>query len=88
MEGRWKVRELWPQKDLGVYSSRFTADVPPHATTLVRLFPESSAGLRKGLRDIRDNATYLKFREKRPVDKPGYLPPKGFPCAECPRERK
>ena len=88
VEGRWKVRELWPQKDLGVYSSRFTADVPPHATTLVRLFPEDGAGLRKGLRDIRDNATYLKFREKRPVDKPGYLPPKGFPCAECPRERK
>jgi len=87
LAGRWRVRDLWAQKDLGFYSSRFAADVPPHATTLVRLFPQDGAGLAPGLKDIRHNSTYMQFREKRPVDKPGYMAPKGYPCAECPRER-
>ena len=87
LAGRWKVRDLWAQKDLGFYSSRFAADVPPRATTLVRLFPQDGAGLAPGLKDIRHNSTYMQFREKRPVDKPGYMAPAGYPCAECPRER-
>ena len=41
--------------------------------------------LRAGLRDIRDNYTYSQFAETRPVDKPGYIPARGYPCAECPR---
>ena len=49
MEGRWRVRDLWEQKDLGVFSSAYSADVPVHATHLVLLFPEAGAGLRKGL---------------------------------------
>ncbi len=88
VEGRWRVRDLWRQKDLGVFSSAYHADVPAHATQLVRLFPESDAGLRKGLNDIRDNAVYMMFSGKRPVDKPGYTAPSGPPCAECPRLKK
>ena len=88
IEGRWRVRDLWRQKDLGTYSSAYHVDVPSHATQLVRLFPESGAGLRKGLNDIRDNAVYMMFSGKRPVDKPGYIAPSGPPCAECPRIRK
>ena len=87
IEGRWRVRDLWEQKDLGVFSSAYFADVPAHATRLVRLFPEPGAGLRKGLGDIRDNAVYMMYVDKRPVDKPGYKAPSGYPCAECPRER-
>ena len=87
VEGRWRVRDLWEQKDLGVFSSAYFADVPAHATRLVRLFPETGAGLRKGLGDIRDNAVYMMYVDKRPVDKPGYKAPAGYPCAECPRER-
>ena len=87
VEGRWRVRDLWEQKDLGVFSSAYFADVPAHATRLVRLFPEPGAGLRKGLGDIRDNAVYMMYVDKRPVDKPGYKAPSGYPCAECPRER-
>ncbi|MBO7683159.1 MAG: NPCBM/NEW2 domain-containing protein [Kiritimatiellae bacterium] len=87
LEGRWRVRDLWRQEDAGVFSSAYSADVPTHATHLVRLFPEAGAGLAKGLGDIRDNAVYAAYAEKRPVDKPGYRAPSGWPCAECPRER-
>jgi len=87
IEGRWRVRDLWRQKDLGTFSSAYSADVESHATHLVRLYPEPEAGLRKGLKDIRDNAVYSMYAEKRPVDKPGYVAPAGPPCAECPHRR-
>ena len=87
IEGRWRVRDLWRQKDLGIFSSAYHADVEAHATHLVRLFPENGAGLRKGLGDIRDNAVYRMYTNKRTVDKPGYVAPSGPPCAECPRGR-
>ena len=86
--GRWRVRDLWRQKDLGTFSSQYTADVLAHATQLVRLFPENGAGLRVGLGDIRDNAVYMMYADKRPVDKPGYKAPSAPPCAECPRAKK
>ena len=87
IEGRWRVRDLWRQKDLGIFSSAYHADVESHATHLVRLFPENGAGLRKGLGDIRDNAVYRMYTNNRTVDKPGYVAPSGPPCAECPRGR-
>jgi alpha-galactosidase len=86
--GRWRVRDLWRQKDLGTFSSQYTSDVLAHATQLVRLFPENGAGLRVGLSDIRDNAVYMMYADKRPVDKPGYKAPSAPPCAECPRAKK
>ena len=87
LEGRWRVRDLWAQKDLGTYSSQYSADVHPHATHLVRFFPEQGAGLRKGLNDVRDNAIYSAYAETRHIDKPGYNAPAGPPCAECPSTR-
>ena len=87
IEGRWRVRDLWRQKDLGTFSSSYQAEVLPHATQLVRMFPEDGAGLRKGLADIRDNAVYSEYAKVRPVDKPGYKAPDKLPCAECPRMR-
>jgi alpha-galactosidase len=37
LEGKQQVRDLWRQKDLGVHSERFTAEVRPHGVVLVRL---------------------------------------------------
>ena len=85
LEGKWRVRDLWRQQDLGTFGAAYETDIPPRATTLVRLFPEPGAGLRAGLTDIRMNNVYFQFQEKRPVDRPGYVAPKGWPCKECPR---
>jgi len=87
LEGRWLVRDLWRQKDLGVYSVQYAADVPGHATQLVRLFPREDGRLADGVRDIRMNAVYRRFESVRPVDKPGYRAQKGYPCADCPKNR-
>ena len=87
LEGRWLVRDLWRQKDLGVYADHFSSDVLAHATDLVRLFPREGAKLRDGLRDVRDNSVYAHFQDVRPVDKPGYVAPTGYPCSECPRQK-
>jgi len=88
LEGGWKVRDLWRQQDLGIFSKAYSCEVLGHATQLVRLFPQPGAGLRKGLTDVRMNSVYYQFAEKRPVDRPGYLPPKGPPCAKCDRLKK
>jgi alpha-galactosidase len=39
--GKQRVRDLWRQKDLGVFDGKFSAkDVPRHGVVLVRLFPD------------------------------------------------
>lgn len=76
LEGRWRVRDLWAQQDVGTFEGRYAKEVFAHATHLVRFYPEAGAGLRKGLNDVRDNAIYSVYAPKRPVDKPGYTPPK------------
>ncbi len=35
--GKWIVRDLWRQKDLGVFESEFAADVRPHGVVMIRL---------------------------------------------------
>ena len=83
LEGKWLVRDLWRQKDEGIYGIRYSVEVPGHATHLVRLFPKEDAGLAEGVRDIRMNSVYIQFEELRPVDKPGYKAPKSYPCERC-----
>lgn len=39
LKGEQQVRDLWRQKDLGVHSETFTAQVNPHGVVLVRLTP-------------------------------------------------
>ncbi|MCR4409138.1 MAG: NPCBM/NEW2 domain-containing protein [Candidatus Saccharicenans sp.] len=36
--GSYRVRDLWRQKDLGVFSGGFETEVPPHGVALVRLW--------------------------------------------------
>ena len=35
--GKWIVRDLWRQKDLGVFENEFAADVRPHGVVMIRL---------------------------------------------------
>lgn len=37
IEGNHNVRDLWRQKDIGVYNSKFSANVPSHGVVLVKL---------------------------------------------------
>ena len=83
LEGKWLVRDLWRQKDEGIFGLRYSAEVPGHATHLVRLFPKDGAHLADGVSDIRMNAVYIQFEESRPVGKPGYKAPKSYPCERC-----
>lgn len=39
LKGKQQVRDLWRQKDLGIHSEGFTADVRPYGVVLVRLEP-------------------------------------------------
>jgi alpha-galactosidase len=39
IEGKWKVRDLWRQKDVGVLAKRFATTIPRHGVTFVRLSP-------------------------------------------------
>ena len=83
IEGKWLVRDLWRQKDEGIFGIRYTAEVLGHATHLVRLFPKEDARLAEGVTDIRMNSIYIQFEELRPVDKPGYRAVKSYPCGRC-----
>jgi alpha-galactosidase len=37
IEGRWRIRDLWRQRDLGEFVGEFGTEVPPHGVVLVRL---------------------------------------------------
>ena len=83
IEGKWLARDLWRQKDEGIYGITYIADVPGHATHLVRLFPKEDARLADGVMDIRMNSVYIQFEALRPVGKPGYKVQKSYPCERC-----
>lgn len=38
--GKQRVRDVWRQKDLGIFEKDFSVKVPSHGVVLVRLFPE------------------------------------------------
>jgi len=40
LSGRWKLRDAWRQKDLGMYDYSFDTTIPFHGVTLLRMFPE------------------------------------------------
>ena len=37
VSGRWAVRDLWQRRDLGAFSDKYAASVPPHGAVLLRL---------------------------------------------------
>lgn len=40
VSGKERVRDLWRQKDLGVFNREFQAEVPRHGVSMVRLWPK------------------------------------------------
>jgi alpha-galactosidase len=38
--GKYRVRDVWRQKDLGTFEKSFAQKVPSHGVVLVRMFPE------------------------------------------------
>jgi alpha-galactosidase len=40
LKGKQRIRDLWRQKDLGIFQERFESNVSPHGVTLVRVIPE------------------------------------------------
>ena len=40
LRGRYRVRDLWRQRDLGSFEDRFSTAVPYHGVQLIRLIPE------------------------------------------------
>jgi len=42
IQGKYRVRDLWRQKNLGVFEGSFTAEVPAHGVVLVRVFPKET----------------------------------------------
>ncbi len=65
LEGEWRVRDCWRQKDEGAFKGTYSRSVPGHATHLVRLTPGVGAWLRT--RDVRDNAWMNEMRAYREV---------------------
>jgi alpha-galactosidase len=40
LKGKQRVRDLWRQKDLGIFQELFESNVSPHGVILVRVSPE------------------------------------------------
>ncbi|MDP4284865.1 MAG: NPCBM/NEW2 domain-containing protein [Bacteroidota bacterium] len=38
LEGKWKLRDLWRQKDLGVFNGSYKTDIRYHGVVLLRMF--------------------------------------------------
>ncbi|TAJ50612.1 MAG: alpha-galactosidase, partial [Chitinophagaceae bacterium] len=37
LKGKWKIRDLWRQKDLGYFQQRFPTTIPHHGVVIFRL---------------------------------------------------
>jgi alpha-galactosidase len=41
LKGNWRVRDVWRQKDLGVFTNQFSTSIRHHGVVMVRLFPST-----------------------------------------------
>ena len=80
MEGEWKVRDCWRQKDEGLAKGEYKASVYGHATHLVRFIPGNGKLV---VTDIRDS---IQFREKKSV--PATISKASGDCEGCERRRQ
>ncbi len=39
LEGKWKLRDVWRQKDLGEFNGSFTTKINHHGVMMIRMFP-------------------------------------------------
>ena len=61
MVGTWMVRDVWRQRNAGNATGGYRAQVPGHATQLVRFIPGKDAHLREGLGDVRENDWFRRI---------------------------
>ena len=78
MRGKWRVRDLWRQRDEGEFEGAYGFSVPAHATHLVTFTPLGGAGLKPCLKDIRDNYWRIPFDRDRAKAKDA-----AAPCNAC-----
>ena len=70
MRGKWRVRDLWRQKDEGLFENCYETEIPGHATQLVRVWPTEGARFDRNVQDIRDFAWMREVEQYRPL-RPG-----------------
>ena len=86
MEGKWRIRDVWRQADVGVLEGQFRVELPAHMTYVYRARP---AGGRfcEALTDVRNLTWVRKIEALRPLippetaansGPPGTVQPKGF----------
>ena len=78
MRGKWRIRDLWRQKDEGEFEDCYEVEIPGHATQLVRIWPTEGARFDKDVQDIRDFAWMNEIEEFRPLK-----PTAGSDCVGC-----
>jgi len=39
LKGKWKIKDVWRQKELGTYTNTFATRIRHHGVTMIRLFP-------------------------------------------------
>ena len=82
MRGKWRVRDLWRQRDEGVFENCYEVEIPGHATQLVRIWPDEGGHFDKDVQDIRDFAWMNEIEEHRP------LKPTVSDCGGCEGRRE
>jgi alpha-galactosidase len=40
LKGKWKIRDVWRQKDLGLYDGTFKTDIRHHGVVMIRIFSD------------------------------------------------
>ncbi len=82
LDGKWRVRDVWRQKDEGVFEGTYKYNVYGHATHLIRLYPTAEGRLNPRVVDIRDASWMNELKELRKVDE--YKPAEDKdPCEHC-----
>jgi alpha-galactosidase len=69
LHGKMRIRDLWRQKDLGLFEAQFEAEVPRHGVVLLRLFPFEGCVL----------SSMANRWPSRPSTEPGHPRPCGRP---------
>jgi alpha-galactosidase len=41
LQGQWKLRDVWRQKDLGLFQDEFRTSVPYHGVVMIRCYPQN-----------------------------------------------
>ena len=82
LEGGWRVRDLWRQKEEGEFRGIYKTTVYGHATHFIRLWPAGDGRLRRGMTDIRENAWRRRIELQRPVQPMSPLND-AAPCDHC-----